>query len=150
MTGLKVGDFVRIISFLGGRRGAAVEGESVQVDFFESIAEPITREQWVALWWRMPERPPAKTRVYRRDPSPGASILGRVRGSDLGVYRVKFPHRLDGPQFARAAGLHGRRDRPEKNPVATLGGGGCEPDHLHDGRLLMLDSHAPWGMPHGG
>lgn len=59
MAGLRVGDFVHFVGSSQGGRGAAVEGESVQVDLFESIAEPVPQTQCVAAWWRTPVRLPA-------------------------------------------------------------------------------------------
>lgn len=48
MSGLRVGDFVRFAGSPGVGRVAAVEGENVQVGFFESIAEPVAQTQRIA------------------------------------------------------------------------------------------------------
>ncbi|MFJ5531263.1 protein DpdE [Streptomyces sp. NPDC093261] len=140
MAGLRVGDFVRFAGSPGVGRVAAVEGESVQVDFFESIAESVAHTQRIAARLCTPVSLPEETRVYRRDPSTGVWIVGRVRGSDPGVYYVQFPNHPDVHLPVRAAELHVRWDRPVKNPVATLGAGGNESGYFHDARLPMLHS----------
>ncbi|MEU4465261.1 protein DpdE [Streptomyces sp. NPDC024017] len=140
MSGLRVGDFVRFAGSRGVGRVGALEGDSVQVDFFESIAEPVALQQRIAARLCTPVALPEETRVYRRDPSTGVWTVGRVRGSDPGVYYVQFPNHPDVHLPVKAAELHVRWDEPVRNPVATLGAGGNESGYFHDARLPMLHS----------
>ncbi|MET9218652.1 protein DpdE [Streptomyces sp. NPDC003300] len=140
MSGLRVGDFVCFSGSPGVGRVGALEGDSVQVDFFESIAEPVALQQRIAARSCTPVSLPEETRVYRRDPSTGVWNVGRVRGSAPGVYYVQFPNRPDVHLPVKAAELHVRWDKPVRNPVATLGAGGNESGYFHDTRLPMLHS----------
>lgn len=140
MPGVRVGDFVRFAGSPGVGRVVAVEGENVQVDFFESIAQPVAQTHRIAARLCTPVSLPQETRVYRRDPSTGVWIVGRVQGSDPGVYYVQFPNHPDVHLPVRAAELHVRWDQPVQNPVATLGAGGNESGYFHDARLPMLHS----------
>ncbi|MFF2255131.1 protein DpdE [Streptomyces sp. NPDC058142] len=138
MSGLRVGNFVRFVGSPGVGRVTAVEGDNVKVDFFESIAEPVAHTQWVAAHLCTPVSLPDQTRVYRRDPSTGVWFVGRVQGSDPGVYYVRFPNHPNVHPPVRTTELHVRWDQPVKNPVATLGAGGNESGYFHDARLPML------------
>ncbi|MFF1274649.1 protein DpdE [Streptomyces marokkonensis] len=140
MSGLRVGDFVRFAGSPGVGRVGALEEDSVQVDFFESIAEPVALQQRIAARLCTPVTLSEETRVYRRDPSTGVWIVGRVRGSDPGVYYVQFPNHPDVHLPVKVAELHVRWDEPVRNPVATLGAGGNESGYFHDARLPMLHS----------
>ncbi|WP_031521499.1 protein DpdE [Streptomyces sp. NRRL F-5123] len=140
MSGLRVGDFVYFSGSPGVGRVGADEGDNVRVDFFESIAEPVALQQRIAARSCTPVSLPEETRVYRRDPSTGVWIVGRVRGSAPGMYYVQFPNHPDVHLPVKAAELHVRWDKPVRNPVATLGAGGNESGYFHDARLPMLHS----------
>lgn len=140
MSGLRVGNFVRFPGSPGVGRVSGVDGATVQVDFFESVAEPVTHTQRIAAHQCTPVVLAEETRVYRRDPSTGVWLVGRVRGNGPGVYYVQFPNHPDVHLPVRASELHVRQDGPVKDPVATLGAGGNESGYYHDARLPMLHS----------
>ncbi|MFF9644197.1 protein DpdE [Kitasatospora aureofaciens] len=135
----EVGHLVDCPGTPGIGRVGEIQGDSLRIDFFESVAEPAVESLLTARSRCRRVRLPAETRVYWRNPSTGVWRAGRVKGDRLPEYFVQFPNSdYDFPVHEHD--LRVRWDRPVRDPVQVLASGGNESGYFHDARLPMLRS----------
>ncbi|GAA4243208.1 protein DpdE [Dactylosporangium darangshiense] len=138
-SGFAPGQFVQHPRVPGIVKIGARTGDRLEVEAFESVAEP------VAATWSLPAdqcrlvRLPVETRVYWRDLGTGTWHAGRVVGGGPDDYGVRFPNR----KFAAlipSGELWVRWHRPVRSPIEVLATGANESPYYRDARLPMLRS----------
>lgn len=132
-----VGHLVTFTGAPGIGRVGAVDGGTLRVDFFESVAEPVIESHPVpATACRRVQLKP-ETRVFRRNPSTGEWRAGRVRDHIGGQYFVRFPNVEQDFPVAESE-LRVRWDKPVRDPLQVLVSGGNESGFLYNARIPML------------
>lgn len=112
---------------------------TVEVEAFESVAEP------VAATWALPIsecRPvilPAETRVFWRDAGTGMWHTGRVVAGGPDDYAVRLPNR-EFDVLVSSAELRVRWHRPVRSPIEVLAVRANESPYYRRARLPMLRS----------
>ena len=106
-------------------RVSEIDGATVTIDYFESVAEPVAESRRVAAEVCRPVKLQNQTRVYRQDPDTGAWRAGRIVGGDQAAYFVRFPNAALDSKVPEAQ-LRVRWDRPVRNPVDVLVAGANE------------------------
>ncbi|WP_112623574.1 protein DpdE [Micromonospora saelicesensis] len=133
------GQFVQHPRIPGIARVRARVGSSVEVEAFESVAEP------VAATWSLPAsecRPvilPAETRVFWRDVGSGMWHAGRVVAGGPDDYAIRLPNSEFDVQVSGAE-LRVRWHRPVRSPIEVLAVGANESPYYRGARLPMLHS----------
>lgn len=136
---VRIGSMVEYASSPGVGRVSKIDGTNVQVDYFESVAEPVTESRWVAWAVCRPVRLQEQTRVYWQDPDTGIWRVGRIVGGDQTEYFVRLPNSeldLKIPEVQ----LRVRWDLPVRDPVDVLVAGANESGYYFDTRLPMMHS----------
>jgi ATP-dependent helicase HepA len=118
-------------------RVSALDGVTVKIDYFESVAEPVAESRRVAAEVCRPVKLQGQTRVYRQDPDTGAWRAGRIVGGDQAAYFVRFPNAALDSKVPEAQ-LRVRWDRPVRNPVDVLAAGANESGYYSNARQPML------------
>lgn len=136
-SGFAVGHLVAFRGAPGIGRVGAVTGGSLRVDFFESTAEPEIESQTVPVVACERVRLKPETRVFRRNPSTGEWLAGRVRDHAGGQYYIRFPN-TDFDMPLPESELRVRWNRPVRDPLQVLVSGGNESGHLYNARIPML------------
>lgn len=133
-----------------GRVSGQVEG-AVEVEFFESAAEPRVGVVWKALSEVRRARLGEQSRVFFRD-GMGRWRAGRVVGGGPDEYFVRVPNMstdLDLPESY----LRTRWEKPPKDPLQVLLAGAHESPRFRDARLpvrsLLLTERALTGSATG-
>lgn len=130
----------RLVTFTGapgiGRVGA-IDGGTLRVDFFESVAEPEVESRMVPSTACQPAALRPETRVFWRNPNTGTWLAGRVQGSQRHTYFVHFPNTQ--PDFpVPESELRVRWDKPVHDPLQVLVSGGNESGYFHNARIPLL------------
>lgn len=136
-TRFSVGQLVQYAGSPGVGRVGEIDGSHARVDFFESVAEPLTHSEWVPLVDCGPVVLTPDTRVYWRNRDTGDWLAGRVKAFVDDRYFVQFPNVLyDFP--VPVSELRVRWDQPIADPISVLTAGGNESAYFHDARLPFL------------
>ncbi|MYQ36376.1 protein DpdE [Streptomyces cellulosae] len=136
-SGFAVGHLVTFTGAPGIGRVGAVDGGTLRVDFFESVAEPEIESHPVPAAACRRVRLERQTRVFRHNPSTGEWLAGRVANRVGGQYFVRFPN----VEFAfpvPESELRVRWDKPVRDPLHVLVSGGNESGFLYNARIPML------------
>lgn len=134
---LALGQFVTHPSGSGIGQVGGSNGESIRIDYFESIAEPVADSQWVKASECELVILAEQTRVFWLDASTGVWRAGRVAGGGPGRYYVRLPNsEFDFP--LAEADLRVRWERPIRHPEFVLASGGNETGYFRDARLPMM------------
>ncbi len=137
MSGLRVGDFVIRDSAKGIARVGAIGEAFVELEYFESVAEPVASSEVVTDRNYQPVTLSVGTRVYRLNPDTGVWTSGRVKANQGRKYYVHFPNaEYDIP--VEGAELRVRWNRPVKDPVHVLTAGGNESAYYYNARIPLL------------
>ncbi|MGS2616370.1 protein DpdE [Micromonospora sp. LZ34] len=138
-TTIAPGQFVRHPRIPGIGRVVARVDASVQVEAFESVAEPVVAS------WSLPAsecRPvilPPETRVYWRDAATGMWHTGRVIAGGPDDYAIRLPNKEFDVRVPGAE-LRVRWHRPVRSPVEVLAVRANESPYYRGARLPMLHS----------
>ncbi|MFC8614957.1 protein DpdE [Micromonospora purpureochromogenes] len=114
-------------------------GASVEVEAFESVAEP------VAATWTLPASEcrtvvlPAETRVFWRDAGTGMWRTGRVLAGGPDSYAIRLPNSNSDVRVPGAE-LRVRWHRPVRSPIEVLAVRANESPYYRGARLPMLNS----------
>lgn len=147
----KVGSFVAFQGSPGiGRVSALAEG-AVEVEFFESAAEPRVGVVWKAVSEVRRARLGEQSRVFFRDGA-GKWRAGRVVGGGPDEYFVRVPN-LSSDVDLPEARLRMRWERTPKDPLQVLLAGAHESPRFRDARLpvrsRLLSERAATGSATG-
>ncbi|MEU1477353.1 protein DpdE [Streptomyces sp. NPDC005760] len=136
-SGFTVGRLVTFTGAPGIGRVGAVDGGTLRVDFFESVAEPEIESHTVPATACQQVRLKPQTRVFRHNPSTGEWLAGRITNHVGGQYFVQFPnveYHFPVPEWE----LRVRWDKPVRDPLQVLASGGNESGFLYNARIPML------------
>jgi ATP-dependent helicase HepA len=140
MNALQVGSLVEHDSIPGIGRVGAIDGVTVRVDCFESVAEPVAQSWWVAAAECRQVTLQVETRVYWQDKDTGIWRVGRVLGGDRKTsYFVRLPNREYDLKIPETQ-LRVRWDRPVSDPVDVLVAEANESGYYSNTRLPMMKS----------
>lgn len=123
----------------GIARVARMDGGRACLDLFESAAQPVAEELWVALSEVRRCRLGRQTRVFWRERSTGAWQAGRVIGGGPDEYFIRPPNSDVDVRVAEAE-LRVRWDRPLADPLQVLVSGAQESPIYRDARMPMIRS----------
>ncbi|GAB2751589.1 protein DpdE [Streptomyces bullii] len=133
----EVGHLVTFTGAPGIGRVGAVDGGTLRIDFFESVAEPEVESRTVPATACRPAVLKRETRVFWRNPNTGAWLAGRVQLARRPTYFVHFPNtQSDLP--VQETELRVRWDKPVRDPLQVLVSGGNESGYYHNTRLPLL------------
>ncbi|MFH9662315.1 protein DpdE [Streptomyces sp. NPDC017248] len=136
-SGFAVGHLVTFTGAPGIGRVGAVDGGTLRVDFFESVAEPQVESRTVLATACRRAVLKRETRVFCHDPNTGAWLAGRVQMADGDVYFVHFPN-TNSESRVPETWLRVRWDKPVRDPLQVLVSGGNESGYYHNTRLPLL------------
>jgi len=138
-SSINPGDFVSHPKIPGIGRVESRAGDKLNIEAFESAAEP------VVATWSLPAKEctpvtlPVQTRVFWRAAATGMWHAGRVVGGGPDVYAVRLPNReFDMP--VPGVELRVRWHRPVRSPAEVLAARANESPYYRDARLPMLRS----------
>lgn len=137
VSGFTVGQFVEFTGAPGIGRVADIDGDSLRIEFFESVAEEAVESWRVPAKSCWPARLEPETRVYWHDPSSGDWLAGRAIAERLPDYFVRFSNDKWDKQV-RECDLRVRWDRPVRDPLQVLTTGGNESGYFRDARQPLL------------
>jgi ATP-dependent helicase HepA len=142
---LSVGNFVTFPSAPGIGRVAETDGSKVQIEFFESAAEPVADTVWCDIADIRRVLLGEQTRVYFKDGN-GRWRAGRVVGGDDGAaYYVRVPNHQWDVDIAESR-LRVRWEKTPRDPLQVLLSGANETPRFRDARepvrRLLLQERA--------
>lgn len=147
----KVGSFVAFQGSPGIGRVSALAEDAVEVEFFESAAEPRVGVVWKAVSEVRRARLGEQSRVFFRDGA-GKWRAGRVVGGGPDEYFVRVPN-LSTDVDLPEAHLRMRWERTPKDPLQVLLAGAHESPRFRDARLpvrsRLLSERAATGSATG-
>lgn len=136
-SGLAVGQFVRHPKIDGVAKIGEICNSQLGLNLFESAAEPVIEQVWVAAGEARRCILGAETRVYWPDDISGCWRAGRVVGGGPDLYFVRVPN-SDTDIRKSEADLCVRWERPVKDPLQVLLAGAQESPMYRDARLPVL------------
>ena len=133
MTTLRAGQFVRSMqNDLGIGKVAAVEGDRVTVEYFDSPTDGERPTRSLPSSMVEATELHQETRVYFKHPATQAWFVGRALLKTGDAYRVQFPNRKVGE--LPESSLFVRWDRPIDDPTDHLANRVNETPYFHEGR----------------
>ncbi|MFE6592591.1 protein DpdE [Streptomyces sp. NPDC057781] len=136
-SGFAVGHLVTFTGAPGIGRVGAVDGGTLRIDFFESVAEPEVESCMVPVTACRHAVLKRETRVFWRNPNTGTWLAGRVQMAQRPTYFVHFPNtQSDLP--VHETELRVRWDKPVRDPLQVLVSGGNESGYYHNTRMPLL------------
>ncbi|MEU9379552.1 protein DpdE [Streptomyces sp. NPDC048279] len=136
-SGFAVGHLVEFKGAPGIGRVGAANGDTLRIDFFESVAEPEVESRTVPATACRHAVLQRETRVFWRNPNTGAWLAGRVQMAQRPMYFVHFPN-TEADLPVPEAELRVRWDKPVRDPLQVLVSGGNESGYFHNTRLPLL------------
>lgn len=149
-SSLEVGNFVLYVDSPGIARVARVDGDQVELEFFESVAELSVDRRWLPAAELRRCRLGVQTRVFLDDGTGWRA--GRVVGGGPDTYAVMLPNSEWAVQVHEGR-LRVRWERPLRDPLQVLLADAQETAYFRDARLpvrhLLLEERAATGSATG-